>query len=78
VRGSGDAKAIAIYAQAYDRDPKFFAFYRSLQAYRHALVGKTTSLVLSPKSSFFQFFENPGGSPGGLSTPDAAAKAAPK
>jgi membrane protease subunit HflC len=71
VRGDGDAKAIQIYAQAYGQDQKFFAFYRSLQAYREALTGKTTAFVLNPGNSFFQFFENPGGAP-------AAAKAAPK
>jgi modulator of FtsH protease HflC len=61
VRGEGDAKAIQIYADAYGQDPKFFAFYRSLQAYRDALIGNTTSFVLNPSSSFFRFFENPDG-----------------
>ena len=61
VRGDGDAKAIAIYADAYDQDKHFFAFYRSLQAYRDAFEGSNTSFVLNPDSSFFRFFENPGG-----------------
>jgi modulator of FtsH protease HflC len=73
VRGDGDAKAIAIYAQAYDQDRKFFAFYRSLQAYRDALGGSTTSFVLNPSNSFFQFFESPDGAP-----TRPAATAAPK
>jgi modulator of FtsH protease HflC len=71
VRGDGDAKAIEIYAKAYDQDRDFFAFYRSLQAYREALSGNTTSFVLNPSNNFFRFFENPDGTP-------AATKAAPK
>jgi membrane protease subunit HflC len=55
-RGDGDAQAIKIYADAYGKDKQFFAFYRSLQAYRAALVNKDTSFVLSPDSSFFRFF----------------------
>ncbi len=61
VRGDGDAKAIEIYATAYNQDKNFFAFYRSLQAYRDAFDGSNTSFVLNPNSSFFRFFENPGG-----------------
>ena len=61
VRGDGDAKAIQIYADAFGQDQKFFAFYRSLQAYRDALNGNTTSFVLNPSNSFFRFFENPDG-----------------
>jgi membrane protease subunit HflC len=63
VRGDGDAKAIEIYAKAYDQDRDFFAFYRSLQAYRDALGSKTTSFVLNPGNNFFRFFENPTGAP---------------
>jgi membrane protease subunit HflC len=59
-RGEGDAKATEVYAQAYGQDRDFFAFYRSLQAYRDAFIGSTTSFVLTPDSSFFRFFENPG------------------
>jgi len=63
VRGEGDAQAIEIYAKAYDQDKNFFAFYRSLQAYRAAFGGSNTSFVLNPNSSFFRYFENPGGTP---------------
>jgi modulator of FtsH protease HflC len=56
VRGDGDAQAIKIYADAYSQDKVFFAFYRSLQAYRNALNSKDTSFVLSPDSNFFRFF----------------------
>jgi membrane protease subunit HflC len=61
VRGDGDAQAIKIYADAYGRDKAFFTFYRSLQAYRAALVDKNTSFVLSPDTSFFRFFNGVSG-----------------
>jgi modulator of FtsH protease HflC len=77
VRGDGDAKAIEIYANAYDQDKTFFAFYRSLQAYRDALSGNNTSFVLNPTNSFFRFFENPDGTPVAPG-PAARTKAAPK
>lgn len=63
VRGLGDAKAITTYAKAYGQDPRFFAFYRSLEAYKTALTGKNTTFVLSPQSPFFRFFENASGTP---------------
>ena len=56
VRGEGDAQAIRIYAEAFGKDKEFFAFYRSLQAYREALNGRGTSFVLSPEGNFFRFF----------------------
>ena len=62
-RGQGDAQATAIYAAAYDQDKDFFAFYRSMQAYRDALTGSSTSFVLAPDGSFFRFFSNPAGTP---------------
>jgi membrane protease subunit HflC len=56
-RGNGDAEAIKVYADAFSRDPKFFAFYRSMEAYRQALGRSDTTMVLSPESSdFFRFF----------------------
>ena len=73
VRGDGDAKAIEIYANAYDQDKDFFVFYRSLQAYRDALTGNNTSFVLNPNSSFFRFF----GNPAGTAPPQAATAAKP-
>jgi membrane protease subunit HflC len=57
LRGQGDADAIKIYADAYDQDKNFFAFYRSLQAYRQALSGSNTTFVLSPQSDFFKYLE---------------------
>jgi modulator of FtsH protease HflC len=59
LRGQGDAAATVIYAKAYGQDEKFFAFYRSLQAYRDALSGKETSFVLTPTGDFFRFFQGP-------------------
>jgi membrane protease subunit HflC len=59
VRGEGDAIAAQIYADAYNQDPEFFAFVRSLEAYQKT-IGKGTTLVLSPDSEFFQFFSGSG------------------
>jgi modulator of FtsH protease HflC len=58
VRGEGDAESIKTYADAFGQDKDFFAFYRSMQAYRDALNGHTTSFVLTPDTGFFRFFEN--------------------
>jgi membrane protease subunit HflC len=73
VRGNGDADSIRIYADAFGQDKEFFAFYRSMQAYRDALNGHTTSFVLSPDSGFFRFFENSGGALIKPGSPNAAA-----
>jgi membrane protease subunit HflC len=58
LRGEGDAEAIRIQAEAYGSDPEFFSFYRTLQAYRQALRDDDTTLVLSPNSDFFRFFQD--------------------
>jgi modulator of FtsH protease HflC len=58
LRGDGDADSIRIYAQAFEQDPGFFAFYRSLEAYREALQGSNTTFVLSPQSEFFKYFND--------------------
>jgi membrane protease subunit HflC len=55
-RGAGDAEAIRIYAESFGRDPEFFAFYRSMEAYRQSMGKDGTSMVLSPSSSFFRYF----------------------
>lgn len=55
IRGEGDGKSIEIYADAFSRDADFYRFYRSLQAYRSSL-GSDTTLVLSPNSEFFRYF----------------------
>ncbi len=56
LRGAGDAKRNDIYAAAYSKDPEFFAFYRSMEAYEKALADGKTSMVLSPDSEFFSYF----------------------
>ncbi len=56
IRGEGDEKAIKIYADAFEKDPEFYSFYRSMEAYRAALGDDETTLVLSPDSDFFRFF----------------------
>jgi len=62
LRGEGDAESIRIYADAFNRDKDFFAFYWSLDAYRRSLANPDTTLVLSPDSEFFRFFESSSGS----------------
>lgn len=57
-RGKGDEKAIAIYANAFEQDPDFYAFYRSLEAYQKSLGAEDTTLILSPDSEFFKFFKD--------------------
>jgi modulator of FtsH protease HflC len=56
LRGEGEAEAAAIYAKAYERDPEFYGFYRSLEAYREAFRSKDGVLVLDPNSEFFKYF----------------------
>ena len=58
MKGEGDGQRNAIFANAFGRDPDFFAFYRAMQAYEKALIGGETSLILSPDSEFFKFFGN--------------------
>jgi membrane protease subunit HflC len=59
VRGEGDATATQTYAHAYSKDPEFYAFYRSLQAYEHALGKDGDLLVLTPDGEFFQYLKDP-------------------
>jgi modulator of FtsH protease HflC len=56
IRGEGDAESNRVFAEAFEKDPEFFAFYRSMQAYQKALANKDTTLVLSPDSQFFKYF----------------------
>jgi membrane protease subunit HflC len=60
-KGEGDAEASKIYASAYNRDPEFYAFYRTMKAYRDTLSGDGTTFVLSPDSEFLRYFK---GEPG--------------
>ena len=56
IRGEGDADRNKVYADAYQKDPEFFAFYRSMQAYAKSLGTEGTTLVLDPNSEFFKYF----------------------
>ncbi|MBX3496794.1 MAG: protease modulator HflC [Parvibaculum sp.] len=55
-RGEGDATRNNIYAEAYSRDTEFFAFYRSMQAYREGLKGDNTTMIVTPEGEFFRYF----------------------
>jgi modulator of FtsH protease HflC len=61
LKGEGDAKASAIYAAAYGANPEFYAFYRSLEAYRSTFRGRNDLMVLDPTSEFLRYFRNQGG-----------------
>ena len=60
-RGQGDGERNRVYAEAYTRDPEFFEFYRSMQAYEHGLKSADTRLLISPDSEFFKYFVDPHG-----------------
>jgi modulator of FtsH protease HflC len=59
VKGEGDAKASAIYAQSFGQNPEFFNFYRSLEAYRSSFRNRTDVLVIDPSSDFFKYMKSP-------------------
>lgn len=63
IRGQGDARAADIYARAYTQDPDFYAFYRSMSAYRQSIGGSQDVLVLQPDSDFFKYLQSQIGSP---------------
>ncbi|MEZ2721599.1 protease modulator HflC [Paenalcaligenes hominis] len=58
IRGTGEAEAADIYATAYSKDPEFYRFYRSLEAYRNAFGTSNDTLVISPESEFFRFWKS--------------------
>ena len=60
VKGEGDAKAAAIYAQAFGQNPEFFAFYRSMDAYRNVFKSKSDVMIIEPNSDFFKYLKNSG------------------
>lgn len=77
-RGDGDAERNRIFAEAYGKDPNFFAFYRSMQAYVTGLKSGATRLVLSPDSAFFRFLNSPeAGAKASEPSPVASATPAP-
>ena len=59
VKGLGDAKASAIYAASYGKNAEFYAFYRSMQAYRESFKSKSDVMVLDPSADFFKYMKNP-------------------
>lgn len=63
IRGEGDATRNQIFAEAFNQDPEFFTFYRSMQAYERGLRQADTRMVLKPDSNFFRYFTNPSGKP---------------
>ena len=63
-RGEGDAERNRIYADGYNKDPEFFTFYRSMQAYEAGLKHNDTRMILKPNSDFFRYFGDPSGKGG--------------
>jgi len=59
IRGEADALRNAVFAEAFGRDPEFFAFFRSMRAYEQALQGDNSSMVISPDSEFFNYLKDP-------------------
>ena len=74
VRGQADGQRNAIYAGAFGRDQEFFAFYRSLEAYRKSLKGESSTMVISPNSEFFEYLRSDSGS----GQPDATFSGPPE
>jgi modulator of FtsH protease HflC len=72
IRGQGDAERNRIFAEAYGKDPDFFSFYRTMQAYERSMQHTDTHLVLRPDNDFFRYFGDPAGK-----ASDAATTAAP-
>ncbi|TFW28607.1 protease modulator HflC [Massilia horti] len=60
IKGEGDAKASQIYAQAFGKNPEFYRFYRSLEAYRASFKSRNDVIVVDPNSEFFKYFRGPG------------------
>jgi modulator of FtsH protease HflC len=58
-KGEGDAKATEIYAEAFNKNPEFYSFYRSLEAYKQSFQNKSDIMVLEPSSEFFKYLKNP-------------------
>jgi membrane protease subunit HflC len=77
LRGEGDAQRSAIFAEAYQRDPAFFEFYRSMTAYGTALDNTGTTMVLSPNSEFFRYFQDSLGNSGSAQAPAQPPASAP-
>ncbi|SDR47609.1 protease FtsH subunit HflC [Rhizobiales bacterium GAS191] len=77
IRGAADAEKNKIFADAFGRDPAFFGFYRSMQAYETGFKPESTRMVLSPGSSFFRYFNDPAGLATNVQPPSPGAAPAP-
>jgi membrane protease subunit HflC len=81
IRGQGDSERNRIFADAYGRDPDFFAFYRSMQAYDKSMQRGDTRLVLKPDTEFFRYFSDPTGQsmppPAAAPNPPTSASSTP-
>ena len=75
IRGEGDATRNQIFADAFNKDPDFFAFYRSMQAYEASLKSNDTRLLLKPDTNFFRYFNDPSGKVRPVTPPAAATTA---
>ncbi|TKT80112.1 protease modulator HflC [Aquamicrobium sp. LC103] len=75
LRGEGEAERNSIFADAFQRDPDFFDFYRSMSAYTAALDGTGTTMLLSPDSDFFRYFGSSAGQPSNGTQPNGAIPA---
>jgi membrane protease subunit HflC len=64
IKGDGDAKASATYAQAFSQNPEFYSFYRSMEAYKSSFHSKSDLLLLEPNSDFFKYLRDAAGKPG--------------
>jgi membrane protease subunit HflC len=65
VKGEGDAKAAAIYSQAFQQNPEFYAFYRSMEAYRSSFRNRSDLMLLEPNSDFFRYLKDSAGGKAG-------------
>lgn len=72
IRGQGDAERNRVFGEAFSKDPDFFAFYRSMEAYRQSLGSTDTTLVLNPDTEFFRYFGDMTGKPAAGGTAPAA------
>ncbi|MBB3963355.1 protease modulator HflC [Rhizobium metallidurans] len=73
LRGEGEAERSRLFADAFNKNPGFFEFYRSMAAYTTAMSSQDTTLVLSPNSDFFRYFNSPSGQPGSSAEPSLPA-----
>ncbi len=60
IKGEGDARATSIYGAAFSRNPEFFDFYRSLEAYKQSFKNKSDMMVVDPSASFFKYLKGAG------------------